>query len=173
MRHLLFVFRSDFTRWMSTIQLLILKCDIRIWYVRDATLIKIILVNTPQILLCILFYQLSPQIEIPVTPREAKIANPVSMFMGLHKSKMIVVKLSALFMLDSFGGSFVLQSIMSDWFYMKYVLHSVSVFTICFFFFYCYCVTLLRILCSLLSTMLSFIFYMLFDYAILWNIILT
>jgi hypothetical protein len=57
-----------------------------------------------------------------VVPTEAKMANPVSMFMGLHKSKMIVVKLSALFMLDSFGGSFVLQSIMSDWFYMKYVL---------------------------------------------------
>jgi hypothetical protein len=57
-----------------------------------------------------------------VVPTEAKIANPVSVFMGLHKSKMIVVKLSALFMLDSFGGSFVLQSIMSDWFHMKYVL---------------------------------------------------
>jgi hypothetical protein len=59
-----------------------------------------------------------------MVPTEAKMANPVSLFMGLHKSKMIVLRLSALFMLDSFGGSFVLQSIMSDWFYMKYVLTS-------------------------------------------------
>ena len=84
-----------------------------------ATLISNYFLNISQIVLCILFYHLSPQIEVPVVPSEAKMANPVSMFMGLHKSKMIVVKLSALFMLDSFGGSFVLQSIMSDWFYMK------------------------------------------------------
>ena len=79
-------------------------------------------VNAPKVVLCTLSFQLSPEIEVPLELSEAKIANPVSLFLGLHKSKMIVVKLSALFMLDSFGGSFVLQSIMSAWFHKKYVL---------------------------------------------------
>jgi len=43
-------------------------------------------------------------------------------FMGLRKSKHVVVKLSLLFMLDSFGGSFILQSIISGWMHDKYVV---------------------------------------------------
>jgi hypothetical protein len=60
-----------------------------------------------------------------VVSTETKISDPVSMFMGLHKSKTIVVKLSAMFMLDALGGSFILQSIMSDWFHNRYArIHS-------------------------------------------------
>lgn len=77
-------------------------------------------VNSPQSLLCILFFHLSPDIEIPVAPSDAKIVHPMSMFLGLHKSKTLVVKLSALFMLDALGGSFILQSTMSDWFHDRY-----------------------------------------------------
>jgi MFS family permease len=38
-------------------------------------------------------------------------------FLGLQRSKKIVFHLSLLFMLDSFAGSFVLQSIISSWLY--------------------------------------------------------
>jgi hypothetical protein len=78
--------------------------------------------NLFQILLGVLFFNLSPDIEVPVAPSEVKITNPVFMFLGLHKSKSIVVKLSALFMLDALGGSFILQSIMCDWFHNRYEL---------------------------------------------------
>jgi LPS O-antigen subunit length determinant protein (WzzB/FepE family) len=74
-------------------------------------------------LLGFLFYCLGPDIEAPAQEaNKDKTVNPVSLFLGLHKSKMIVIKLSLLFMLDAFAGSFVLQSIMSGWFNVKYVL---------------------------------------------------
>ena len=77
--------------------------------------------------MCLIFSFLGPEIEVPVEIVNEKTANPVSLFLGLHKSKGIVVKLSALFMLDAFAGSFVLQSIISGWFHSKYVLvHSFS-----------------------------------------------
>jgi len=40
--------------------------------------------------------------------------------LGLHKSRGIVMKLSALFALDAFGGAFVVQSIMAYWFFVKF-----------------------------------------------------
>jgi hypothetical protein len=98
---------------------MILKYEEYIPYYRNPHL-NFIRGKLPQILLCILFFHLSPDIEVPVVSTETKISNPVSMFMGLHKSKTIVVKLSALFMLDALGGSFILQSIMSDWFHNRY-----------------------------------------------------
>lgn len=79
-----------------------------------------LMVNLLQIILGVLFFNLSPDIEVPVAPSEVKIIDPLSMFLGLHKSKSIVVKLSALFMLDALGGSFILQSIMCDWFHNRY-----------------------------------------------------
>jgi MFS family permease len=72
-----------------------------------------------QVGVCYLFYTLGKDIEIPVEKAVVKEANPVSLFLGLHKSKMIVFKLSLMFMLDSFGGSFVLQSLISNWFVIK------------------------------------------------------
>jgi len=68
--------------------------------------------------LVLLFACLSDKIEI--SNAKVKNANPVSLFLGLHKSKGIVLKLSALFIIDSFGGSFVLTSFMSGWFEMVY-----------------------------------------------------
>jgi MFS family permease len=67
-----------------------------------------------------LFYNLSEAVEVPPKDATVKNANPVSLFLGLHKSKGIVMKLSALFMLDAFAGTFVLQSLLSAWFYATY-----------------------------------------------------
>ncbi len=75
-----------------------------------------------QILLSALFINLSEKIEVPpaVEAKVGDMSNPVSVFLGLHKSKLLVLKLSALFMLDSFAGSFVLQTIISAWFHHTY-----------------------------------------------------
>lgn len=74
-----------------------------------------------QVVLCALFWQLSPDVEVPKTQAKVgALANPVSVFLGLHQSKLLVLKLSVLFMLDSFAGSFVLQSITSAWFNSTY-----------------------------------------------------
>ena len=39
---------------------------------------------------------------------------------GLHKSRGVVLKLSALFALDAFGGGLILQSLVADWFTTKF-----------------------------------------------------
>ena len=41
---------------------------------------------------------------------------------GLHQSRAVVLKLSALFALDSFGGGFVIQSFAAYWFYLRFGL---------------------------------------------------
>jgi len=66
----------------------------------------------------LLIYGLSPDIE---TFTKTEISQmPTNACIGLEKSKWTVVKLSLLFMIDSFGGSFVLQSIVSGWFFHIY-----------------------------------------------------
>lgn len=41
-------------------------------------------------------------------------------FFGLHRSRNVVLTLSALFALDAFGGGFVLQSMVAYWFHVRY-----------------------------------------------------
>jgi len=71
-----------------------------------------------QVIKYVLFSFLSEAIEVPVAT--VKNANPISLFLGLHQSKSIVLKLSILFTLDSFAGSFVLQSLIAAWFSSVY-----------------------------------------------------
>ncbi len=40
--------------------------------------------------------------------------------LGLHRSRMVVFKLSGLFALDSFGGGFVIQSLAAYWFHIRF-----------------------------------------------------
>jgi len=78
------------------------------------------------------FSRLGPEIEVPdVTKAKAK-DSPVKLFMGLHKSKLVVLKLCALFSLDSFAGSLVLQSIISHWFHLKFSTSAGTIGTIVF-----------------------------------------
>ena len=69
-------------------------------------------------LLC--FLRLNSEIEVPEGTLAKTKASPVALFMGLHKSKNIVLQLCCLFTLDSFAGSFVMQSIVSHWFHVKF-----------------------------------------------------
>lgn len=67
-------------------------------------------------LLFLLFLGLSPAVEVqtklePVPPKRT---------LGLHKSRGVVARLSALFALDAFAGGFVVQSMMAYWFYLSF-----------------------------------------------------
>jgi MFS family permease len=68
-------------------------------------------------LLGLLFTRLSPAVEAPVSP-PANLAT--KSLLGLHRSRRVVLKLSALFSLDALAGGFVMQSIVAYWFYVRY-----------------------------------------------------
>ncbi len=45
-----------------------------------------------------------------------------SAWLGLHRSRGVILRLSALFALDAFGGGFIIQSIVSYWLYLRFHL---------------------------------------------------
>ncbi|MGZ4809229.1 MAG: MFS transporter [Thermoanaerobaculia bacterium] len=67
------------------------------------------------IVLAIIFTQLTPSVEIETGDAPKTI-------LRVEKSRSIVLRLSALFALDSFAGGLVVQSIVSYWFYVKFGL---------------------------------------------------
>lgn len=69
------------------------------------------------VVLAFLFLRLSPGTEVPhFTPGMTRAKG----LFGLHRSRAVVLKLSALFALDAFGGGFVLQSMVAYWFHVRY-----------------------------------------------------
>lgn len=67
------------------------------------------------LLLAILFLNLSPAVEVG----QVKTAD-TKLFLGLHRSRNVVLKLSALFALDAFAGGLIVQSMMAYWFHVKF-----------------------------------------------------
>ena len=67
------------------------------------------------LLLALLFSRLSPQAE--ASPGQAV---PAGTRFGLHKSRKVVVRLSALFAVDAFAGGFIMQSILAYWFALRF-----------------------------------------------------
>lgn len=66
--------------------------------------------------LAALFTRLSPAVETkPAVSRP-----PAGSLFGLHQSRGVVARLSALFALDAFAGGFVLQSVMAYWFHVRF-----------------------------------------------------
>ena len=70
-------------------------------------------------LLAALFCVLSPLVEVP-GEGSREVPSEFRKRFGLHRSKSIVFKLSALFSLDAFAGGFILQSILAYWFYKRF-----------------------------------------------------
>lgn len=67
-----------------------------------------------------MFMRLSSAIEVPLS-RKLPASHPtLTTSFGLHRSRRIVLKLSALFALDAFGGGFVLQSVVAYWFHIRF-----------------------------------------------------
>ena len=66
------------------------------------------------IVLVFLFLYLSDSVEAAAS------ASVKKRVLGLHKSRGVVMKLSALFALDAFAGGFVIQSMVAYWFHIKF-----------------------------------------------------
>jgi Major Facilitator Superfamily len=65
------------------------------------------------------FPLLSRAVEVPSAATVPGVARPTTR-LGLHKSRGIVARLSALFALDAFGGGFVVQSVVALWFGLRW-----------------------------------------------------
>jgi MFS family permease len=67
-----------------------------------------------------LFTRLSRAVEAPTLNGPAKSTSVFKKRFGLHRSRGVVLKLSALFSIDAFAGGFVLQSILAYWFHVRF-----------------------------------------------------
>ncbi|MBV6396590.1 MAG: hypothetical protein HFACDABA_02190 [Anaerolineales bacterium] len=67
------------------------------------------------LLLAILFLNLSSAVEAGQTKTAG-----TKLFLGLHRSRHVVLKLSAFFALDAFAGGLIVQSMMAYWFHVKF-----------------------------------------------------
>jgi len=72
------------------------------------------------LILALLFTRLSPAVEIPKSEDPPYPISKPRSILGLHRSRGVVFKLSALFSLDAFAGGFVLQSIVAYWFNVRF-----------------------------------------------------
>jgi MFS family permease len=70
--------------------------------------------------LAVLFTRLSSSAEVNLQDPEPRAPATVKSFFGIRQSHHIVMKLSSLFALDSFGGGFVVQSFAAYWFYLRF-----------------------------------------------------
>ncbi len=74
------------------------------------------------VFLALLFTRLSVATEVRAT-KEALPVETVKTFLGIDRSRSVVLKLSSLFALDSFAGGFVVQSFAAYWFYLRFGVH--------------------------------------------------
>jgi len=70
--------------------------------------------------LAAIFSAASPAVEAGVSSTPAGDRPIVARLSGIHRSRRVVLKLAALFSLDSFGGGFVVQSFAAYWFYRRF-----------------------------------------------------
>jgi MFS family permease len=68
--------------------------------------------------LMLVFFLLSRQVEVQSTAQTTVDAS--TKYMGLHRSKKVVLKLSTLFALDAFAGGFVVQSMIAWWLHVHF-----------------------------------------------------
>ncbi len=67
-----------------------------------------------------LFTRLSSVVEVSAAADPTHSSSSFKTRFGLHRSRRVVLKLSALFSIDAFAGGFVLQSILAYWFHVRY-----------------------------------------------------
>jgi len=76
--------------------------------------------------LMLVFARLSSGTEVGATEDCVSSLAPKKTLLGIGHSRDIVLKLSALFALDSFGGGFVVQSFAAYWFYLRFGVKSAT-----------------------------------------------
>ncbi len=72
------------------------------------------------LVLWFLFGRVSNKVEVSSTPRSLNLASLANSRLGIHQSRAMVLRLSALFALDAFGGGFILQSLLAYWFHVRF-----------------------------------------------------
>jgi MFS family permease len=72
------------------------------------------------LLLALLFSRVSAAAEVAGAGEKVKFQATLAHLSGLGPSRGVVLKLSSLFALDSFGGGFVLQSFAAYWFHLRF-----------------------------------------------------
>jgi MFS family permease len=77
------------------------------------------------------FLQLTSNIE--VRKDQSPAPTDLKSKFGLHRSKNVVLKLSALFSMDAFAGGFIMQSIIAYWFHIRFGVEPATLGTIFFF----------------------------------------
>src|SRR5206468_9121766 len=70
--------------------------------------------------LALLFSLLSPAAEAATVGEKRAFSATFAGLAGIDRSRDVVVKLSALFALDAFGGGFVVQSFAAYWFHLRF-----------------------------------------------------
>jgi MFS family permease len=90
------------------------------WTAVGGDRVIVILYAALGVVLALLFTQLSPAAEASRRGEEASVRTTLAGLSGLDRSRHVVMKLSALFALDSFGGGFVVQSFAAYWFYLRF-----------------------------------------------------
>ena len=73
-------------------------------------------------LIGLMFFRLSPAAEVSDAQNDLPSTRTWKSYFGLSHSHRVVLKLSCLFALDSFGGGFVVQSFAAYWFYLRFGL---------------------------------------------------
>jgi MFS family permease len=67
-----------------------------------------------------LFATFSSAIDVPPTPAHSAQLNEHRPFLGLHRSRGVVLSLAGLFSLDAFAGGFIIQSLVAYWFHLRF-----------------------------------------------------
>lgn len=81
----------------------------------DAYRLVIVLYACLGLVLAVLFWRVSSRVELAQAP-DVSIARRL----GLHRSRGVVARLSALFAVDAFGGGLVVQSLVAYWFHLRF-----------------------------------------------------
>jgi predicted MFS family arabinose efflux permease len=85
------------------------------------------------LLLWLLFCNLSPAIEAePRTVTAHTLADKQGGRLGLYKSRSLVLRLSALFMVDTFGSGLVVQSFLAHWLHERFAIDTAAIGSIFF-----------------------------------------
>lgn len=72
------------------------------------------------LVLALMFAVLSPGAEVKAVAGGGATASPVRSFLGLGRSRGIVLRLAGLFSIDAFAGGFVVSSFLAYWFHQRY-----------------------------------------------------
>ncbi len=70
--------------------------------------------------LALLFLSLGKAVEVRSEGSSDPRTRGARDFLGLHRSKVVVARLAALFSLDAFAGGFAIQSIVAYWFHLRF-----------------------------------------------------